>query len=346
MTNPLIPIQNVYYMFCYAWGRFEEARAFSTGAEESPDLSNLLARVLSTGTRALLRRGLDRGYLPLEEELSTIRGHIELGATLRLQCRNVRRVTCTFDELSHDLLHNQLLRASLRLLSQARTMEPTLSHELRSLAVRMGDVSEVRLSQAAFARVQLHRNNAQYDLLLKICRLAFECLIPAERGKGYAFQEVLRDERKMARVFEDFVRNYYRASQKAYSVKPLQFEWKAAPIAGDEQVRLPLMRADVYLQSAKRRIILDTKYYAEMLQERHGSASFRSENLYQLFAYLQNDAAWNPELATAEGILLYPEVKQSLDATYDVHGHSVRLVTIDLARPWQEIEERLSSLIV
>lgn len=332
-------------MFCYAWGRFEEARALSTGAEASPDLPNLLARVLSTGTRALLRRGLDRGYLPLEEELSTVRGHIELAATLKLQARNVRRVECTFDELSHDLLHNQLLKASLRLLAQARSLEPALSRALRSLAVRMGGVSDIRLSQAAFARVQLHRNNAQYDLLLKICRLAFECLIPVQRGAGYAFQEVLSDERKMARVFEKFVRNFYRASQKAYAVKPLQFEWQAVPISSSYDVRLPVMRTDVYLVSDSRRIIMDTKYYAEALQEHHGSASFRSENLYQLFAYLRNDAAWNPDLVIGEGILLYPEVKQSLDATYSVHGHPVRLATVDLARPWQQIEDRLTSLI-
>lgn len=345
LTSAPIPVENIYYMFCYAWGRFEEARSLSTGAEASPDLPNLLARVLSTGARTLLRRGLDRGYLPLEEELSTIRGHIELGASLKLQARNVRRVDCTFDELSHDLLHNQLLKASLRLLGQADSLEQTLRRELRSLIVRMGEVSDIRLSQAAFARVQLHRNNARYDLLLKICRLVFECMIPAERGAGYAFQEVLRDERKMARVFEDFVRNFYRASQTDYAVKPLQFEWSALPITVSASVRMPLMRTDVYLESARRRIILDTKYYAEAVQERYGSASFRSENLYQLFAYLRNDAVWNPDLATAEGILLYPEVNQSLDASYTIHGHAVRLVTVDLARPWRQIETRLASLI-
>ena len=107
MSEPTIPIRNLYYLFCYAWSRFEEAQAISTGAEESPDLPNLLARVLSEGTRSLLKRGLDRGYLPHEEELSTIRGHIELGPTLQLQARHRRRVHCTYDELSHDLLHNR-----------------------------------------------------------------------------------------------------------------------------------------------------------------------------------------------------------------------------------------------
>jgi 5-methylcytosine-specific restriction enzyme subunit McrC len=263
-----------------------------------------------------------------------------------LKARNARRLHCSFDELSHDLLHNQLLKATLRLLSMTRALDPALARELQILAIRMPDVSNVRLSAAAFARVQLHRNNARYDLLLKICRLLFDCLIPTETGSGYAFQDVLRDERKMARVFEDFVRNFYRTSQRAFAVKPLQLEWEAVPIAVSAEAKLPIMRTDVYLESSQRRIILDTKYYAEALQKHQGSTSFRSENLYQLFAYLRNDAVSNSHIVSAEGILLYPEVGRTFGATYSVHGHLVRFATLNLARPWQEIEARLSSLLV
>ena len=110
----------------------------------------------------------------------------------------------------------------------------------------------------------------------------------------------------MAQVFEDFVRNFYRVSQCEFAVKPLQLEWQAMPIAVMGDARLPTMRTDVYLESSERRIILDTKYYVEALQEHHGTASFRSDNLYQLFAYLRNNAVANPEIAAPDGILLYP----------------------------------------
>lgn len=345
MSEPTIPIRNLYYLFCYAWNRFEEAQAISTGAEESPDLPNLLARVLAEGTRSLLKRGLDRGYLPHEEELSTIRGHIELGPTLQLQARQRRRVHCTYDELSHDLLHNQLLKASLKRLANVSSVDPALARELHRLWIRMGDVVDIRLSAAAFARVQLHRNNARYDLLLKICELAFACMIPDKAGSGYGFQNVLRDERKMARVFEDFVRNYYRVSQRAFRVKPYQLEWQAISLTSNGVGRLPVMRTDVYLESADRRIIIDTKYYADALQQHHGSPSFRSENLYQLFAYLRNDAVLQPDLALADGMLLYPQVQHALDTTYVIHGHNVRLATVDLTAAWSDVEIRLTELL-
>ncbi|VXC80716.1 5-methylcytosine restriction system specificity protein McrC [Sphingomonas sp. 8AM] len=345
MTASPIPIRNLYHLYCYAWNRFEEARAISTGAEDSPDLPNLLARVLAEGTRSLLRRGLDRGYLPREEELATIRGSVELGPTLRLYARNGRRVTCNYDELSHDLLHNQLLKASLGRLANVATLDPGLAQELLRLRERMPDVVDVRLSAAAFARVQLHRNNARYDLLLKVCELALACMMPTTNGSGYAFRDVLRDEREMARVFEEFVRNFYRLRQRAFRVRSYQLEWQAVPLETNGVGRLPAMRTDVYLESADRRIIMDTKYYADALQQYRGSRSFRSDNLYQLFAYLRNDAVAEPTAPLAEGVLLYPQAQHELDATYAVHGHRVRLATVDLSKPWSLVEERLLELL-
>jgi 5-methylcytosine-specific restriction endonuclease McrBC regulatory subunit McrC len=195
LIGSLIPVENVYYLFCYAWNRFEEARTISTGAAESPDLPNLLAKVLLAGTRSLLSRGLDRGYLIQEEELSTIRGHIELGATLQLQARNARRVQCTFDELSHDLLHNRLLKASLRLLSKAQSLQPALARELQILAARIPRVSDVRLSAARFAGMarssssrpgSLRRDVRQRAVGSTRRRRMSSALITVENASGWA----------------------------------------------------------------------------------------------------------------------------------------------------------------
>src|SRR4051812_45812088 len=132
---PLIPIENIYYLFCYAWNLFEEAQSIPLGATPSPDLPNLLARVLLAGTRALLRRGLDRAYELDREDIPTVRGRLDLGSTLRLYARNARRLHCEFDELSHDVPHNRILKASLKRLSRAATLSPKLAQELHALTL-------------------------------------------------------------------------------------------------------------------------------------------------------------------------------------------------------------------
>lgn len=344
MTPPTIPIENIYYLFCYAWNRFEEAQGISVGAQNSPDLPNLLGRVLLNGTRAIMRRGLDRGYQSHQEDISTVRGHIELGTSLRLQARNVRRLQCEFDELSHDLLHNRILKASLKRLARAPTIDRALAHDLQILARRMPDVTDIWLERSAFARVQLHRNNAFYHLLMKVSELAFDCLLPDQSGHGFVFHDVMRDERKMARVFEDFVRNFYRAEQADFAVEPLTINWDAVRISGVAG-RLPNMRVDVFLRGQDRRIIIDTKYYASALQSYHGTESFHSGNLYQLFSYLKNAAGVDAAFAGAEGMLLYPCAGAPLDDQFNIQGHNVTVATVDLSAPWRAIEARLITLI-
>ncbi|MEO6717092.1 MAG: hypothetical protein ABIM50_07570 [Novosphingobium sp.] len=340
-----IPVANIYYLYCYAWERFSEGRTLVTGAEDSPDLPNLLARVLLNGMHSLFRRGLDRAYQPREEEIATVRGHIELGASLRLHARNARRLHCSYDELSHDVLHNQILKAALKRLCTLNRIETVLAVECRRMVARLHDVSNIRLTQGCFARIQLHRNNAFYNLLLQVARLVFENTIPTQDGLGHSFKDVLRDEREMARVFEAFVRNFYRAEQSTYRVEPLAIRWDATALSVGAEDRLPQMRVDVFLRSQYRQVIIDAKFYAEALQTYQGASSFRSANLYQLFSYLKNYAPRVPAETQLDGILLYPQVRGAIDAVYDVQGHNVRLASVDLAQPWPMIAKRLLDLI-
>ncbi|GAA0728976.1 5-methylcytosine restriction system specificity protein McrC [Sphingomonas japonica] len=345
MPSPKIPIANIYYLFCYAWDRFEQARAISAGAEDSPDLPNLLARVLHNGVHHLLRRGLDRGYQPKLEELETVRSRISLNDSLLLRAQRVQRLVCEFDELSHDVLHNRIIKATMLRLSRAASLDKGLAHELRATSRMLGDVTDIRMTAAVFGRVQLHRNNAYYDLLLRICRLAFDLMLPTPGGSGYQFQDVLRDERKMAGVFEAFVRNFYRAEQNIFRVESLQIRWNATPLTLDDTVQLPVMITDIFLTAPTRQIIIDTKYYAEAFQEgRFGSKSFHSGNLYQIFAYLVNAEAKGPNFLKTEGMLLYPTVGDKIAAHYEIAGHVLQLASINLDQSWAAIAADLKAL--
>lgn len=193
--------------------------------------------------------------------------------------------------------------------------------------------------------MQLHRNNAYYDLLLKVAELTFDASLPTSEPGQFKFANVLRDEREMARVFEAFVRNFYRLEQDEFRVEPLAIAWDAVPLVHGPGDRLPSMRVDVFLRSAARQIIIDTKYYAEALQVYQGSTSFRSHNLYQIFSYLKNHSAGVPEGIQLDGMLLYPQVGAHLDASYAMQGHVVRIATVDLSKPWVDIDRRLQDII-
>ena len=71
-----IPIQNIYFLLCYAWNTLAEGRVVSVSQEECKTLAELFAHVLDGGVTHLLKRGLDRDYVTEEVDTSSLRGSL------------------------------------------------------------------------------------------------------------------------------------------------------------------------------------------------------------------------------------------------------------------------------
>lgn len=344
--DQLIPVQNLYYLFCYAWNRLEEGRVVDVGGVESPRLVDLFAKVLVGGICHLIRRGLDRGYLSVAEEVGSLRGRILIQKSISMLARRTPRLVCQFDELDHDTLNNQILKTTLTRLIRTEGIDPDLSNQLQNLKRRaFQSVSEPQLYRQLFQQVQIHRHNAFYNFLLSICALVYESTLPEGDDNRYRFTDILRDEKKMPAVFQAFVRNFFAIEQSEYAVTPLQLSWDAIIDQDAEQRLLPTMITDIHLRSEKRRIIIDTKYYRNALQEYHEKKSIHSDNLYQIFSYLKNSEALDPAYAHAEGVLLYPAVGEKLTFRASFQGHPIQVRTINLDQPWQDIRSDLLNIL-
>ena len=337
-----IPIENIYYLFCYAWDRFPEGKTIGVGRIDSPKLWDLFASVLVRGVNRLMRRGLDRGYTEIEEDISAVRGRVVVGDTLRRNLLMFGRAYCRFDDLSHDILHNQIIKATLGRLSETDELDQELRRELRRLKRLFSEVSNVSPSNTLFRRVQLSRNNGNYDLLIKICELVHAALLPQREGKGGKFSDILEDEIRMPGVFEAFVRNFFKAEQSEFSVKSEYIQWDAQALNTESAQYLPAMRTDVTLRSKHRTIVIDTKYYPEALTENYGQKKVRSDHLYQLYAYLKNCKSQG---GAPEGILLYPTTSRSFDLAFVMGENKMRVKTLQLDQSWQKIHAELCDLL-
>jgi 5-methylcytosine-specific restriction enzyme subunit McrC len=338
-----IPIRNLYYLFCYAWARFPEGDAVDVGIDEAPDLPNLLAKVLVNGANRLIRRGLDRGYRQFIEGARAPRGRMMLDLIVKEQALRRGMVICAFDELTPDVPHNQIIKATARSMSRAAGIECEHAHELGLLVQRMGQVSDIRLSAPMFKRVQLSRNTGQYLPILKLCEIVFHAMLPEEGGRQSRFADILKDEVIMSAVFEDFLRNFYAHEQRQFQVGREVMTWDACSLEGDGQIQLPIMETDLTLRSRERTIVMDAKYYKEALSSRHGPGKVRSSHLYQLFAYLEHAALRAPHLP-CDGALIYPTVGEALALRYKIRGHEVMIRTVNLDQPWWRIHDELLAI--
>ena len=149
----VIPIQNLYYLLCYAWAVLPDAGLVEVSASEEMRLQDLLARVLSGAVRHLLKRGLDRAYIVVEQEIPGVRGKFDVSGTLKHGSRLRGQAYCVFDELSPDVLHNRIVKTTLRRLAEVRDLDRGLAEALRDLYRRMPEVREIVVSDRTLRRV-------------------------------------------------------------------------------------------------------------------------------------------------------------------------------------------------
>jgi len=340
----MIPVQNLYYILCYAWNRLEEGNIISVDQVDREDIAGLFGKVMAEGISHILRRGLDRGYILRYEESGSIRGRIDFASTLKTNFFSKPSLVCNYDVLSHDVLHNQILKSTVKKLLYREDINDEIRNELRDIYFRMHQVSEVDLSKKCFRLVQLNRNNGFYEFLLNVCELICDDLLITKTPGQSSFREYIQDEVKMRKIFEQFVRNFYDKELKKYKVKSKTIKWDASGSKEDLSV-LPNMLTDVYIESDLRKIVLDTKYYKETLSENWGAEKIRSANLYQMFAYLKNLEKEVGLNGNCEGILLYPTVKGDYSHDYEIQGHRLSVRTINLNQGWREIHKDLVDII-
>ena len=350
MTDRRIPVANVYYLLCYAWRHVAEADMVRLNTLESFErVHDLLGTVLAQGTFKLVRRGIDRGYREVREELPGIRGKLAVCETAKRALRARGRAACDFEELSRDVLHNRILRSTLGSLGRLPDLHRGVRAEVRKAWLKLDGVRELRLSPRLFGKVQLDRNRHMERFLLAVCRLVHERLLVDERSGTARFSDF--PDEKMAKLFEDFAIEFYRRELPDYDVGRRGIRWHDEGTAADQRSMLPSMEADVVLETrarpagSARRIVLDTKFYREALDGRRGARKLRSAHLYQLLAYLRNREATAPPGPRHEGILLYPVVDAPLRIDVRLEGFSIRARSVDLSRHWRHVHEDMLAVV-
>lgn len=339
---PAIPIQNIYYLLSYAWDLLEEAEELAVETVELPHVLDLVARLLIQGTQRLLRRGMDRGYIHQTEVLSTLRGRIDLGASVRRLLLEQCKAQCDFEEFLPDLLHNQILKTTLQALVVAEDLASPQRRDLRILLRRMDGISRLYLKKAHFAEVRLHRNNAHYRLLMHLCELAFDNLLVNEQTGQRIFRNFLRDKRQMAPLFERFVANFYR-KETSWQVSPQEkIPWDTST----SHELLPEMNADAVLRSLDRTVVVECKFYQETLQSGRwsGKPRLQSSHLYQLSAYMQNLRCKLHVDCQLDGIIIYPVVNVVLREDFILAGNQIRVCTLELNAPWEQISLQMKEI--
>ncbi|MCC8154999.1 MAG: hypothetical protein LIP01_12870 [Tannerellaceae bacterium] len=290
--------------------------------------------------------GIDHNYKETTGEISGIKGKLLVTPTLKQNLRYHQRTICSYDEFSPDTVSNRIWIATLRQLLTIKELDKQLKQQTLFLLRMLPPVTPLRVTSQHFNQVKLNRNNRLYGFLLNVCRLIHEQVMPTEEVGVARFMDFTRDERKMAILFENFVRNFYRLEQNTYSVGRERLHWHFSYADTTHQQYLPQMITDISLENEQDKIIIDTKYYIHTLATHFDAEKIHSTNLYQLFSYLMNPRDQSEKARRATGILLYPTIDKEYNLEYRYQEHPIYIRTVNLNTHWTQIAARLKEIII
>ena len=344
-----IPIRNLFYLLSYVWDVDWEMEWSAIDVDKSGDALNLLTKILTISTDRIIRRGLDRGYKDVSEEMFGVRGRIDIANTIKRNGFANARLTCNFEELDYSVLHNQIIKTTLVNLSHSNGLDKDLREEVLDLTHRLKSIEPIELSQNVFSKVRFHSNIRNYRLPVAVSKLIYDQLMPSQETGKYQFVNIT--EEKLHAIFEKFVFKYYEKhlNQTIYTgIKRDSLSWQDTYFEEGLDDFLPVMKTDVSLFNNASKLVIECKFYESALQSRKIDSkdlkeTFISNHLYQLFAYIKNLEVKDKKVIS--GLVLYPENGKEISSIYSMHGHKVCIKTINLDSSAQEINDQMMACL-
>lgn len=329
-------------MLSYAFQVLNEQGYKNLATEQFANTADLCSAILIKGVSIQLKRGLNKEYVLETEQLSTVRGKIEVTDSIKGLTMLKQKLVCTHDEFTIDFYMNQILKSTMLLLIKA-DIAPERKKEIKKLLVYFNEVSEIDLQHINW-NLQYSRNNQSYKMLIAICHLVVKGLLQSQSDGTMKIMDFL-DEQRMSHLYEKFILEYYRKEYKGkISANAVQIPWQ---LDDENDALLPIMQTDITLSKGNKVLILDAKYYSHMMQTNYDKQTLHSANVYQIFTYVKNKEA---QLASMDhevaGMLLYAKTDEEVVPCndYKMSGNHIGVRAIDLSVDFSEIANQLNRI--
>lgn len=226
-------------------------------------------------------KGKLRSYTEQEENLSVMRGRLVIPLHVRHNTVHKERLYCRFDEFSEDMLLNQIIRFTLRLLLPW-TRSGKTKKQLSELLTHFDGISDVSITLLSFKLLKNDRINQRFQSVLEQCRLFISAIKPDVLAGSTPLFSLLFD---MNRLFEAWVAEKLKpwAHQQGLHLRTQGPRKYLA--TRDDTLKQFQLRPDITLvdDSGTPKLIADTKW--KLLNEADRKLGVSNSDMYQLYAY-------------------------------------------------------------
>lgn len=336
----MIPVRNIYHMLAYAFQKLQGG-AFSRCATESfENIEELIAGILCIGIATQLKRGLERDYRNVSQQIQRVKGKINLEESIRTQSIRKQALVCEFDLFDENSYLNRILKTTISILIK-RPIRQQIKRDLRKLLFYFRNIDTLQPEQINW-HFTYRKNNQSYQQLINFCLFALKGLLQTQT-EGANKTQTFMDEQSMCRLYEKFILNYFRKEHPKIRASSEQINWA---LAGERSVFLPIMQSDITLRRGNKTLIIDAKYYNKNLQTRYqNSYKIHSNNLYQIYTYVDNYRKQHLD-EEVTGMLLYAQTNANIqpNACFPLRDVPIEVRTLDLNLDFRDIASQLDTI--
>lgn len=332
----MIKIKNVYWMLVYAYMNTDSKAYEKLSSQEFEDdnIYSLLAELLIAGINYQIKKGLSKEYILYSEQLSTLRGKININDTIKCNSLIYNKAVCEYDEYTINSYMNRIIKTALKYLLKCEHLDKNYKEKIHKILRYFCNINELNYKSIDFKRIRYNQNNISYKLSMVVCELIFkDLLFTTENGKE-KFKKVV-DEKRYHKLFEDFVKGYYKRHYKNLNAGSMYINWDLDEKEKSNIKYLPNMKTDITLnnQDNGKVLIIDTKFYSRIIarNDMFDSETYKSNNIYQIYSYVKNRD--KDKTGKVSGMLLYAKTDEDIDivdADFKMSNNKISIRVIDL----------------
>jgi 5-methylcytosine-specific restriction enzyme subunit McrC len=329
--------------YAFQFPIMDEKRFLHSSNESFENLEQLIAYLLNDSLDTIFKQGMHYEYVSKDSFLRRPKGKMNITKTVSTPYKVKGEIYCEYDNFSLDNPFNQVIKKTILVLLKSIQVEPFLKTKLKNKLMLLYDVQDISFANYNWSHFKYSRNNRNYRFVIYLAKLLnqreiFNSDVTPSNIRAFM------DSQDGHQLFEKFILNYYKVHYPKLRSRPAIIEWNTT----EENLLLPIMRTDVFLDFEDHKTILEVKFYKDaLLSSGYNSANkLRSQHLYQLYSYLDNYKLKNPTTAI-NGILLYAITSdaEKIDEDLKLSQHNLFVNSVSLHKDFKIIKSELESIL-
>lgn len=253
-----------------------------TALGQGNNLLEILVRVFSEKLLAAVRQGMPRRYIAHEEDLSALRGRLDVVRQFTVLAASPSRLACHFDALSSNIVLNQIMKAAVARL-QRITKSISNQRRLNELAFAYADVSDIAVSDLRWNDVVLDRTNVRWKELLNIAQLLLGSRFQTSsvgESSGYSLLFPMNE------LFETYVSRLLQRSLAGRGLRVVSQGGLLYCLTHGNARGLFQTKPDILIKKGNRVLqIIDTKWKRINSDIEDKKLGVSQQDVYQMMAY-------------------------------------------------------------